>query len=354
MEGIILAMLVDRGLIDYEDRISTHWPEFGDNGKGEIKLKDLMRHEAGLAFFPDPDHPTDPKFDMIPSLVDLATLDGLEEMIQASGTWKYGVRMYHATTRGFILQGLVRRLTGSSIGEFMKTEICLPLELTFECGTTLKEQEEYHYVGTKTAEKWYGLIDVFRAGAGMGGNEIMYNILRNMSTNEEHPLHRYRDVKEWGQKGAHYHLSTPQGRTFEYPSAGMQANARSMAKINALMANKGSFGGTRLLSEEAVLASMQGGESAVDETYGLECAFTQGGFADFGSMREACGVNLDEAVAKPRRGFIGSAGKGGSLSMWDPSRRLAVAYVPTGLHNTFVHGERDMAIVAALHACVTV
>jgi len=40
LESIALAMLVDRGLIEFSDRISTHWPEFGENGKEETTIAD--------------------------------------------------------------------------------------------------------------------------------------------------------------------------------------------------------------------------------------------------------------------------------------------------------------------------
>merc|ERR1712088_942724 len=52
--AITMAALVDLGLINYSDKISQHWPEFAENDKGDIKIMDLMRHEAGLASFDTP------------------------------------------------------------------------------------------------------------------------------------------------------------------------------------------------------------------------------------------------------------------------------------------------------------
>ena len=49
--AIAMAMLVDRGLVSYQDKISKHWPEFAQKGKENIKIEDLMRHEAGFFFF---------------------------------------------------------------------------------------------------------------------------------------------------------------------------------------------------------------------------------------------------------------------------------------------------------------
>ena len=50
MEAIAVAMLVDRGLVRYEDPVQKHWPEFGANGKGQITIADVMRHAGGVPF----------------------------------------------------------------------------------------------------------------------------------------------------------------------------------------------------------------------------------------------------------------------------------------------------------------
>ena len=46
--SIAMAMQVDRGLLSYSDKVSKHWPEFGQKGKDNITVADVMRHEAGL------------------------------------------------------------------------------------------------------------------------------------------------------------------------------------------------------------------------------------------------------------------------------------------------------------------
>ena len=44
----MFACLVDRGLLSYSDLVSDHWPEFAQNGKGNLKVCDVLRHECGL------------------------------------------------------------------------------------------------------------------------------------------------------------------------------------------------------------------------------------------------------------------------------------------------------------------
>merc|ERR1711997_142944 len=51
LEAIAMATLFDKGLFQYEDTIAKYWPEFAQNGKENVKICDVLRHEAGLAYF---------------------------------------------------------------------------------------------------------------------------------------------------------------------------------------------------------------------------------------------------------------------------------------------------------------
>jgi CubicO group peptidase (beta-lactamase class C family) len=46
--SILMAIMKDKKLLNYEDKISVHWPEFAKAGKEHLTIQDLMRHEAGL------------------------------------------------------------------------------------------------------------------------------------------------------------------------------------------------------------------------------------------------------------------------------------------------------------------
>jgi hypothetical protein len=52
-------MLVDRGLLDYDRTIASYWPKFARHGKGNVTIRDLMQHRAGLAWFCDCNDDTD-------------------------------------------------------------------------------------------------------------------------------------------------------------------------------------------------------------------------------------------------------------------------------------------------------
>ena len=46
--SILMALMVDCGFLDLNEKVTTYWPEFGKNYKGHIKVSDVMRHGAGL------------------------------------------------------------------------------------------------------------------------------------------------------------------------------------------------------------------------------------------------------------------------------------------------------------------
>src|SRR5512137_155145 len=46
--AMAMALGESRGLFDYDDRISKYWPEFAQNGKDKITIRQLLAHQAGL------------------------------------------------------------------------------------------------------------------------------------------------------------------------------------------------------------------------------------------------------------------------------------------------------------------
>ncbi|MES1915232.1 MAG: hypothetical protein MHM6MM_007209 [Cercozoa sp. M6MM] len=127
-EALVIGMLVDRGLLDYSTKIAAVWPEFAQNGKGDITVGDVMRHQAGLPYFESP----------------LSARDLIYHDWEAIGQHIARQRpvlspvkdgqAYHAITRGLILQQLLLRLTGSGINDFLQREVCSRLGIDFSIG----------------------------------------------------------------------------------------------------------------------------------------------------------------------------------------------------------------------------
>ncbi len=49
LAAIAVALAHSRGLLDYNEKVCTYWPEFAQNGKEHITVKQLLDYQAGLS-----------------------------------------------------------------------------------------------------------------------------------------------------------------------------------------------------------------------------------------------------------------------------------------------------------------
>src|SRR5215470_3181791 len=54
LAAMTLALAHSRGWLDYDERVSTYWPEFAQYGKGPITIRQLLAHQAGLYVLDEP------------------------------------------------------------------------------------------------------------------------------------------------------------------------------------------------------------------------------------------------------------------------------------------------------------
>src|SRR5512139_3612801 len=124
MAAMTLAVAHSRGWLDYEERVCTYWPEFAQNGKENITVRQLLAHQAGLFTFAEQGDR---------SLV--ADLDRLAVVLaRQKPAWEPGTRQaYHAITLGYYEGELLRRIDPRhrSLGQFFQDEIATPLGIDF-------------------------------------------------------------------------------------------------------------------------------------------------------------------------------------------------------------------------------
>ncbi|GAB0139203.1 hypothetical protein EsDP_00007416 [Epichloe bromicola] len=111
--------LIDRGLLDPEERVSKYWPEFGVNGKEDIKVWHIFSHSSGLCTWEKP-VTVELLLDTPASTVELAKQAPLFEPGSASG--------YQMQTHGHLIGELVRRISGKPLKQFIADEIAGPLD----------------------------------------------------------------------------------------------------------------------------------------------------------------------------------------------------------------------------------
>src|SRR5512134_3047472 len=122
LSAMTLAIAHSRGWLDYDERVCKYWPEFAQNGKETITVRQLLAHQAGLFAF---DEQGDRSL--------LADLDRLAVVLaRQKPAWPPGERQaYHAITLGYYEGELLRRIDPRhrSLGRFFDEEIAAPLGL---------------------------------------------------------------------------------------------------------------------------------------------------------------------------------------------------------------------------------
>ncbi|MGC1739956.1 serine hydrolase domain-containing protein [Mycobacterium sp.] len=292
MASTVIHRLVDRGLIDYEAPVAEYWPAFGANGKSNITVRQVMRHQAGLSAL----HGA--------STADLLNHELMEERLAAAAPgYSFGKPAYHALTYGWLVSGLARAVTGRGMRELFRRELAEPLGTdglhlgrppvdspTRPAQIIMPQSAIQNPVFNAMAPK----IAALRLSAGFGS---LY----------------FPGVKAVAQGD----IPLMDG---EIPAANGVATARGLARMYGAIANGGRIDGTRFLSRELV-AGLSGRRSLrPDGNLLIPLAF------HLGYHR----VPFD---AIP--GF-GHVGLGGSLGWADPDSGLAFGFVHNRLLSPFV------------------
>ena len=135
----------------------------------------------------------------------------------------------------------------------------------------------------------------------------------------------------------------------ETPSANTHASARGLARLAAMMADRGSFEGKEFINERA-WDDLHDHATEADMGF-ITARFTQGGVASF-SQVGASSSSLDSGLNNGREGFFGWMGLGGSLFQWQPELRIGFGYVPTSLNVLDIVNERGKSYQAEILKCV--
>ncbi|CAF1444215.1 unnamed protein product [Adineta ricciae] len=127
-----VALCVQRGLLDYSELVTNYWPEYGQNGKENTTVADILSHRAGLPF----------DFSPFDDYLNWTLM--ISKLEQSQPVWKPGTAHgYHALTYGWLAGELVRRVDpkNRTLGEFIRDEIAKPLQIEFYVG--LPSEQEY-------------------------------------------------------------------------------------------------------------------------------------------------------------------------------------------------------------------
>lgn len=325
LTAIAMASLVDKGLMNYTDKISSYWPEFGQNGKENITVVDLMRHECGLpVFYPHLLHVEDTLTENIKKNAIGSVIEKLEP------NWmEPGRREYHGMTRGWVANELFRRMDprGRTIGEYLAEDVARPLKADVYIGVPQERFDDFAPVaniGPGKVIKESLKTNTVGGALDIGFSElmtVMNSFRKMMADGRKDWFHPHQD---YDQTKFDELFNKDLIRRGETSSANGNCSARGLALVAAAMANKGSIHGSQVLSPEAW--DKFHGETVEKPIYTgshilFQSNFSQGGINKFS---EKDGVGRD--------GYFGWFGYGGSVFQWNPELKIGFAYTPNLLH----------------------
>ena len=310
-----LHILSDRGLLDFDAPVARYWPEFAANGKQNITVAMTLAHQAGLPYWQDP----------IPEggLTDWAL--ATSALAREAPVWEPGTTHgYHGMTSGFLWGEIVRRITGRTIGAFLRDEVAGPLGADVWIG--LPPEEEHRVSNVILADS--------------DQPSPMFTKVVN-----EPEWHGAKMLLNCGGMFSPEFIHTRAFRAAEGPATGGVMSADGLARIYAPLSLDGSFNGVRLVHAEALPAMRTTrSSSSVDEMLRIATTFTLGFSKTWGARRDGPGnyVILGEQA-------FGTPGMGGSVGFADGEAGLAFGYVMNQLGGGVGLNERGQALIDATY-----
>ncbi len=309
MAALCLLTLVDRGLVNVDAPVATYWPEFGANGKHDIEVRHIMSHTSGLSGWEQPVSPED-ILDWEKSTAMLAAM---------TPWWKPGTASgYHLITHGHLIGEILRRVDGRTLGRFFAEEIAGPLEADFHIGLP---SSEHHRVSNVVPPP---------------PREMDFSALTS-------PEVAIKSLTGPLLPGAEFSWS-PAWRTAEVPAANGHGNARSVARIQAIVACGGTLDGVQLLSPKTIDLIFREQSKGIDLVLGIPLRFGIG----YGLLEEGTFPGF------PTTGTCFWAGWGGSVIMIDTVNKMTIAYVMNKMGADMVGTGRGEALGRAAYRALGV
>ena len=321
--AICANRLIQEGRLSPSDKVVDHWPEFGEAGKGDITVEQLLSHQAGLAWVDEP--------------LTLEQALAWEPMIHAlerqAPSWEPGTAHgYHAITFGNLVGELVRRITGQTIGTYFRELAGDPLGLDFWIG--LPEEHE------PRVARLIGGIAGSGAETGVeGGDPVDEATQATLDAFMGPDTMLGKALTAGGAFGDQGIFNTRAVHAAEVPAAAGIGDARSIARLYA--ACLGEVDGIRILDEDRVAdASTQRTKGPNIVLLDLDIQFGLGFFLPSSLV----------TVGGPKS--FGHFGAGGSVGWADPEAGLSFGYVMNRMDLGLAGDVRSSRLIDACYAAI--
>jgi CubicO group peptidase (beta-lactamase class C family) len=296
MTTLAALMLADRGLLDLDAPVAKYWPEFAQNGKAEITVKQVMSHTGGVSGWEMP-FTLEQLYDYEEATSHLAAQTPWWEPGTASG--------YSLLNFGHIVGEIVRRVSGKTLRAFIAEEIAGPLGADFTLGVPRSAYDRVSNV-------------VPPPPAPIDFSQIP----------PDHPA-----LKTFAPVPMDATVTyTEAWRDAEIGAANGFGNARSVARIQSVISNGGEVDGVRLLSEKTIDRIFEVQSDGMDLVL-------------FQPLRFGIGYGLPSKQESqlPDRRIAYWGGWGGSIVLNDVDRGFTFAYVMNRMDGAVLGSARSAA-----------
>ena len=321
LAAMAMAVAHSRGFFDLDERVAAYWPEFAQNGKDRVTVRQLLAHQVGLCAIDTPLTPA--------TLRDLDALAGT--LARQRPAWEPGSRHgYHALTLGFFESELLRRVDPHhrSLGVFFHDEVARPLGIEFHIGLPA------HFPTNRLAA-----IEPFRP---------LFSL-------PQFDRDTWRFVRAWLRPGSLTRRALgnprvarasdfdgPAFRDVEVPSVLGFGVVRDIAKAYGVLAT----GGRELGLAAATMAELRA--SAPPPSPGhLDAVLRADTRFAFGFLKPSPAFPFGSGDTA-----FGSMGAGGSFAFADPDKGLGFAYAMSRMGFQVWSDPRERALREAVYRCL--
>lgn len=309
--AICFNMLIDRGLVDVDEYVVEYWPEYGHNGKEKTLVRHFLDHTAAVPVLTTNPLWPGAMFDRE------AIVKALEEQ---EPLWEIGTKAaYHVHHQGFLLGEIMRRVTGKTVGPFLREEVAMPLGAEYYIGGMSEHEQSFVAEVMPNME-----AKLFAAKDGADQTSLKALAFRQ---NPDEP---------WAVT-----MNRPEWRTVEVASGSGHGNARGVARIYGALGAGGTLDNVRIMSEAQI-------EAMITEQHNQVEALQDRPY------HQALGVllNTPEAVYMgPNMRSFGHHGIGGSIGFCDPDAGIGFSYACNKMHAVGTNGPRAARLIDALYSC---
>lgn len=327
LAAMALNLLADRGQLEWDAPVATHWPEFAQAGKGAITLRTLFNHRAGLPGLDEP-------LTMEDCLLEERKGHLRAALEQQKPRWEPGTSQgYHAITFGMYAREVFERIAGESMGAFLARELFEPLAADVTLGTpaSLDSRVATLYPPSLGDRLRLGLPGLLR------GDTEDARIARAMLAPRSIPRFAF-TTPALGPRGIGVY-GEPAVRRAQLAWASATGTAHGVARAYLPFAHGGAFEGRTFLKASTLEPIYRRqGWSERDAVLQKPLGWSQG------FLKE------ETRLYSPNEASFGHAGLGGALGWCDPVAGLTFGYVMNRL-DPHVRSPRALALCRALYAC---